>query len=347
MGRHWPAIDVQGSSDPGLIVAAADEFSPTAVDERPDSVRLFFATTSDRDAACATLAERYVVRPIEVDDEDWARRSQQNLAPVTVGRVIVAPPWAGLKSCATTDPPPATSAEDHSPMLAGPHPYQIHAGHEDTKSRRKLFLSFSCLRVFVVAFFSGASRGPQALTVIIQPSMGFGTGHHATTRLCLAALQLVDLANAFVLDVGTGSGVLAIAAVRLGAARALGIDTDADAIRSAHENLAFNLDVGDVAFEVADLTSTALPTADIVTANLTGALLVRAAARLAGAVRPGGTLILSGFLPHERTEILQAFPALELFWEQEEDGWLGLALQTQGGPLDPPLSGLPTRRRSA
>ena len=163
--------------------------------------------------------------------------------------------------------------------------------------------------------------------------MGFGTGHHATTRLCLAALQFVDLTNAFVLDVGTGSGVLAIAAVRLGAARALGVDSDADAIRSAHDNLAFNPDVRGVAFEVADLTSTALPIADVVTANLTGALLVRAAARLAGAVRPGGTLILSGLLPHERTEILQAFAALELFWEQEEDGWLGLALHTHGGSL--------------
>ena len=180
----------------------------------------------------------------------------------------------------------------------------------------------------MVAFFSGASRGPQALTIIIQPSMGFGTGHHATTRLCLAALQITDLTHAFVLDAGTGSGVLAIAAVRLGAARALGLDTDVDAIRSARENLALNPDVGDVAFEVADLTSTALPTADIVTANLTGALLVRAAARLVGAVRPGGTLILSGLLSHERTEILQAFAALELFWEQEKDGWLGLALHT-------------------
>ena len=319
MGRRWPAIDVQGSSDPALIVAAADEFAPTAVDERDDTVRLFFATKSDRDAACATLAERYIVRPIDIDDEDWARRSQQNLAPVTVGRITVAPPWTGL---------PATGSKYHPSMLVGPHPQQINPGHEGTKSRRRLLLSFPCLRVFVVAFSSGALRRPQALTVIIQPSMGFGTGHHATTRLCLAALQIVDLSNALVLDVGTGSGVLAIAAARLGAARALGIDSDADAIRSAHENLALNPDVGDVAFEMADLTSAALPTADVVTANLTGTLLVRAASRLAGAVRPGGTLIVSGLLKHERAEVLQAFAALELFWEQEEEGWLGLALHT-------------------
>jgi len=296
--RSWPALDVRGT-DSGLLLAAVDDFSPTAAEERGDGLRLFFATPQAREAACTALAPRFHVDPIDVPDEDWVRRSQQNLAPITVGRLTVSPPWAGLESCATAEAWSVPKSCATTPAWSEP----------------------------CAASVQPRADGPPLVTIVIEPSMGFGTGHHATTRLCLAAIQSVDLTDAFVLDVGTGSGVLAIAAARLGAARALGIDSDADAIGSARENLALNVGVRHVTFEVADLTSTELPTADVVAANLTGTLLVRAAAPLAGAVRPGGTLILGGLLAHEREHVRSAFAALELLWEKSEDDWIGLALR--------------------
>jgi ribosomal protein L11 methyltransferase len=157
--------------------------------------------------------------------------------------------------------------------------------------------------------------------------MGFGTGHHATTRLCLAALQAIDLTGRHALDVGTGSGVLAIAAARLGAARALGIDCDRDAIQSARENLALNPAADRVTFDVVDLEAAPLPVADVVTANLTGALLVRSSRVLLASVRQGGTLIVSGLQAHERGEVRRAFADADLQWEGDEDEWVGLAVK--------------------
>jgi len=268
-----------------MILAIVDDYSPTAVDERGPAMRVFFAAAGPRDAAHAALAAAGVtVERIEVDDEDWARRSQENLTPITVGRITVYP----TQSRATSHPPPAF------------------ARSSDTR----------------------ASAGQAAIAIVIPPSMGFGTGHHATTRLCLGALQTIDLSHAFVLDVGTGSGVLAIAASRLGAARAAGIDSDPDAVRSARESLALNPDARGVELDVGNLMAAPLPRADVVTANLTGALLVRAAGRLVESVRPGGTLIVSGLLAEERETVRAAFAPLPIAAETQEDGWVCLTFRT-------------------
>jgi ribosomal protein L11 methylase PrmA len=284
--KQYPAIDVRTTA-PDLLLATVDDFSPTAVeDTEPGTVRIFFSSAADRDAAQRALAARWDVTPIEVSDEDWARRSQEGLTPVTVGRLTIFP---GPLSVASSPQPPASSPQ---PLASSPQP---------------------------------PAASPLAL--VIPPSMGFGTGHHATTRLCLAALQAMDLTNQVVLDVGTGSGVLALAAGRLGAARASGIDYDPDAIQAANENLELNPSVISTTFEVADLAATPLPTVDLITANLTGVVLVRSAAVLLGAVRAGGVLILSGLLLDERDEVCRAFAPAAVVWEREEDGWVGLMVK--------------------
>jgi ribosomal protein L11 methyltransferase len=160
-------------------------------------------------------------------------------------------------------------------------------------------------------------------TIVIQPSMGFGTGHHATTRLCLAALQRLPLAGRSVLDVGTGSGVLAIAASRLGAADVTGLDDDADAIHAAWENLALNPGAT-VSLIVGELRSTDLVPADVILANLTGALLIASAERLRKLTNAHGRLILSGFQTHEERDVAAAYGAFTVEQRGEEDGWVCL-----------------------
>jgi ribosomal protein L11 methyltransferase len=174
---------------------------------------------------------------------------------------------------------------------------------------------------------SGFSR----TVIVIQPSMGFGTGHHATTRLCLAALQNLDLKGQRVIDVGTGSGVLAIAASLLGADRVVAIDDDPDAIQAARENVTLN-EGAKVETHVTDLRSfeSRIPNPesrfDIVLANLTGGLLIQAAERLQALARTGGHLVLSGFMAHEAADVLCAYSALAVRSRTDEDEWACVVL---------------------
>ncbi len=164
------------------------------------------------------------------------------------------------------------------------------------------------------------------IRIVVEPSMGFGTGHHATTRLCLAALQRLDLKERSVLDVGTGSGVLAIAASLLGSSDVTGIDDDADAVASAQKNLELNAGAN-VTLLAGDLRSTRLPAADVVVANLTGGLLVAAAGTIQSMATRGGRLILSGLMASEEQDVLVAFAGWIVEHRSDEDEWVALTLR--------------------
>ena len=174
-------------------------------------------------------------------------------------------------------------------------------------------------------------RAQSEHTIVIQPSMGFGTGHHASTRLCLRWLQALALTNASVLDVGTGSGVLAIAATTLGAARAIGIDVDPDALDSARENVDLNQGNERVTLRelnLSDAVSAFGASFDIILANLTGGLLCRDASAFAHLAAPGARLIVSGFELPEADQIARAFgdAGWQVLGEITEDGWVALLL---------------------
>lgn len=164
------------------------------------------------------------------------------------------------------------------------------------------------------------------VTIVIQPSMGFGTGHHATTRLCLQLLDAIDVSDRTVLDLGTGSGVLAMAAALRGARSVVGVDVDQDAINSAEASARVNILPDTITFTIGDFRRDPPAPADVVLANLTGGMLTSSAAAIARVVRPGGQLIVSGFDGSEMEAVAAAFAA---FGERErltDEGWVALRL---------------------
>lgn len=166
-----------------------------------------------------------------------------------------------------------------------------------------------------------------ATVIVIEPSMGFGTGHHATTRLCLRLLSDLDVSDLTVLDLGTGSGVLTMAAALSGARHAVGIDVDVDAIQSAESSARMNTLPDSITFEVSDFRTAPPPAADLVLANLTGGMLTSSGAQIAALVKPGGQMILSGFDHTEVDAVLAAFPGFSETNRLTEDNWIALHLR--------------------
>lgn len=194
---------------------------------------------------------------------------------------------------------------------------------DDWVARSQQALSAIAAGPFIVAPPWDLPAAPPEGThvLVIEPSMGFGTGHHQTTRLCLAALGALPVAGRAVLDVGTGSGVLAMAASALGAREVRGVDIDADAIEAAKRSAALNVLPTPVVLETADVFAVPSAPVDIVLANLTGAMLIRAAAPLAAMVVPGGMLVVSGFMQYERDGVEAALDGFDVVSRTHEDEW--------------------------
>ena len=158
--------------------------------------------------------------------------------------------------------------------------------------------------------------------LIIDPGLAFGTGSHPTTRLCLEWLDEHDPRGLRVIDYGCGSGILAIAAARLGAAEVIGIDIDPQAVLSTAENARINR------VEVTALGGDAPlpPPADLVIANILSTPLKLLAPILSSLVAPGGRLVLSGVLERQIDEVASCYdPALNVQAWRTRDGWACLS----------------------
>jgi ribosomal protein L11 methyltransferase len=184
---------------------------------------------------------------------------------------------------------------------------------------------------------------PGETVVALDPGMAFGTGLHPTTRLCLAGLErwaddgLIarggrDGAGARVLDVGCGSGILAIVAARLGAARVVGVDTDPIAVEATAVNARRNRVARRVRAVEGSVPVPGGPF-DLVLANLIAGVLVALSPLLADALRPGGRLLASGIFMGREAEVRDAFAAagLEVSVRTAEGDWVALDVVRSGG----------------
>jgi ribosomal protein L11 methyltransferase len=170
----------------------------------------------------------------------------------------------------------------------------------------------------------------EGLVIRLDPGMAFGTGLHPTTRGCLLALQRLQPIPERVLDVGTGSGILAIAAIALGAQHVLAYETDPAAVEAAVANAVTNGVSERV--EVRHGTLPAAPAADpfaLVLANLVAAVLIDLGDRLAAHTAPGGRLVASGIIDTRADEVTEALAAVGLDTVERDDAGEWVTLITE------------------
>lgn len=148
--------------------------------------------------------------------------------------------------------------------------------------------------------------GPEDKIIEIDPGMAFGSGTHETTGMCLSLLEEVITGGEEVIDVGTGSGILAIGAALLGAGHVLAVDIDPDAVRVAEENVRHNHVETSVSVQQGDLLKRVSAECDICVANIISDVIIAFAAPLMSHIRPGGLFICSGIVSMRSDEVQQA-----------------------------------------
>jgi ribosomal protein L11 methyltransferase len=176
---------------------------------------------------------------------------------------------------------------------------------------------------------------PEDLVITLDPGMAFGCGTHPTTQLCLELLERAVRPGVVVYDVGTGSGILAIAAARLGAARVVAVDDDEIAVRVARENVARNGVEAVVGVVQGDLLRGLAEPADVIVANIVAGVIIDFAPAAARHLRPGGSFIAGGIAAPREVEVKAA---LEKFFEIREtarrEDWVAVWAVNLSGCLE-------------
>ena len=189
--------------------------------------------------------------------------------------------------------------------------------------------NFNPITVDVIIYIRANFHEPKSnfpYQIIITPKMSFGTGHHATTYMCLQLMQLLDFNNKTVYDFGTGTGILAIHAEQLGANHVLAVDNDDWCIENSKENIIAN---NCSKIEIAKVENASVnKTFDIVIANVNRHIIIENMVYLANAVTTKGSIIVSGIMQEDESEIVQLFADynFNLQTQKNKDGAMWIAL---------------------
>jgi ribosomal protein L11 methyltransferase len=182
-------------------------------------------------------------------------------------------------------------------------------------------------RIVVKPTWREYAADPGQLVIEIDPGMAFGTGTHPTTSLCIQLLEEHLRPADAVLDVGTGSGILLIAAAKLGASHLDGIDSDAMAVDVARKNLIQNnIDMSTVSLKCADLVHDVTDTYEVVVANILAEVIIALLDDVVDVVKPGGLFICSGIIHSLQAEVMEKISSCDFdILEQRQDGdWVAL-----------------------
>lgn len=228
---------------------------------------------------------------------------------------------------------------DQLALIAGTEPQMLWRWQEDEdwSVRWKEGLAPRTVgpRITVTQPWSPVEEAGDHIVIVVDPSSAFGTGEHSTTRGALRLLQTELDGGERILDVGTGSAILAIAAARLGAAEVLAVESDEDAMETALENLERNQVTEQVELVHALVDASYLVDVqgegfDLVVANVLSGVLVPLLPALARSLKPGGRLILGGILDTEAAQVVNAAAGAGLAFvrsDREEEWWTGLFLR--------------------
>ncbi|MCX7780710.1 MAG: 50S ribosomal protein L11 methyltransferase [Negativicutes bacterium] len=187
-------------------------------------------------------------------------------------------------------------------------------------------------RIVIKPSWEAYDAAPGEIVIELDPGMAFGTGTHHTTAMCIRCLEETIKGGETVFDVGAGSGILALAAAKLGAASVWAADLDAVAVRVAAENIALNQAADVVKVVQGDLLTGAPGRADIIVANIIADVIIKMLPDVPAKLKLGGVFIGSGIIAERLADVTAACLAQDLFVEKvmEEGGWAAIVARRGG-----------------